>query len=322
MTVTMHRTLRAAARFNPAMNSIRVLCDLLARIGGNCRVADDQHETPRRRPAMPARNPLVDFMAIGEHAEAVMHLDLRDGAECMTLGFGRDSQPMLAALLNCAEAKQWAVEFGQQIGPPCLPTQTAPADSPLRTVEQLRGRALRFRERLDESPRKPLIEQHLNAIEDCCDSIHFALGRQPEAERWRAELIAYERAEHQREQPAAAPATDRGGAAHLSFADLRQANCERQKEWDADNRISLIYRATELAEEAGEVCGVIKKLARETLDLVGTRSSHECLSEELADTVIVADLIAMQAGIDLAAAITNKFDKTSQRFGFVTKIKV
>jgi hypothetical protein len=65
------------------------------------------------------------------------------------------------------------------------------ADNPLIMVEQLRGRVLRYREQLA-------------AIEDHCDALHFALSQQPEADRWRTELVAYERAEHAREQDARA----------------------------------------------------------------------------------------------------------------------
>jgi NTP pyrophosphatase (non-canonical NTP hydrolase) len=106
----------------------------------------------------------------------------------------------------------------------------------------------------------------------------------------------------------------------LSFADLRRANRERQKEWDADNRISLVFRAAELCEECGEVAGAVKKLAREELGLAGSRSSYEHLGEELADVVIVCDLIAMQAGIDLATSITSKFNTRSAELGFATRL--
>jgi dCTP deaminase len=77
----------------------------------------------------------------------------------------------------------------------------APADNnPLLAVEQLRGQALRY-----PVPQKPPwmkrpIKNRLNAIQNCCDELHLGLRRHPDAERWSTELVAYERAEHQRER--------------------------------------------------------------------------------------------------------------------------
>jgi hypothetical protein len=80
----------------------------------------------------------------------------------------------------------------------------APDDNPLLAIEQLRGQVLRYAER-----RRQLFEQRLNAIQNCCDELHHALREHPEAERWCAELVAYERAEHQREQTSADPGEKR-----------------------------------------------------------------------------------------------------------------
>jgi NTP pyrophosphatase (non-canonical NTP hydrolase) len=104
----------------------------------------------------------------------------------------------------------------------------------------------------------------------------------------------------------------------LTFAELRQANISRQAEWDSENRITLIFRAAELAEEVGETIGIIKKLTREQMGLRGSRTSVERLSEEIADVAIVLDLLAMQAGIDLAEAVVTKFNTRSRQLGFKT----
>jgi NTP pyrophosphatase (non-canonical NTP hydrolase) len=108
----------------------------------------------------------------------------------------------------------------------------------------------------------------------------------------------------------------------LTFAELRRAAVARQAEWDPHGRAetSLAFRAVELAEEAGEVCGAVKNLLREELNLPGSRSSIEHLAAELADTVIVADLLAAQAGIDLAEAISTTFNAKSKQLGFQTLI--
>lgn len=104
-------------------------------------------------------------------------------------------------------------------------------------------------------------------------------------------------------------------------ATLREANETRQREWDPDDRITLAYRGNELAGEVGEACNIIKKLERERMGIRGTRASAAQLAEELADVVICADLIAMQAGIDLDAAVRAKFNSTSQKYGLATRMR-
>lgn len=95
------------------------------------------------------------------------------------------------------------------------------------------------------------------------------------------------------------------------FDQLREANIERNKEWDPDGRISLSFRGNELAGEVGEACNIVKKLDRELLGLRGSRSTPEKLAEELADIIIGVDLIAMQLNIDLWPAVVKKFNQTS-----------
>jgi len=102
-------------------------------------------------------------------------------------------------------------------------------------------------------------------------------------------------------------------------SSLRGANEARQKEWDVGNQISLAYRGNELAGEVGEACNVIKKLERERMGIRGSRDTIEHLAEELADIIICADLIAMQAGIDLDAAVAAKFNATSKKVGLQTR---
>ena len=103
---------------------------------------------------------------------------------------------------------------------------------------------------------------------------------------------------------------------------LRAANAVRQAEWDIDNQIDLAYRGNELAGEVGEACNVIKKLERERRGIRGSRDTLEHLAEELADVVICIDLIAMQAGIDLDAAVALKFNATSEKVGLQTRLAV
>lgn len=103
--------------------------------------------------------------------------------------------------------------------------------------------------------------------------------------------------------------------------NLREANIERQKEWDKDNNISLSYRGNEMAGECGEACNVIKKLEREAMGLKGNRATVQQLADELADVVICADLIAMDMGIDLMGqAVPEKFNITSDKYDLKTRM--
>lgn len=109
----------------------------------------------------------------------------------------------------------------------------------------------------------------------------------------------------------------------MKLTNLRVANVARDQEWNTGSeRLSLTFRATELAGEVGEACNVIKKLERERIGLVGSRDTKEHLAEELADIVICTDLVAMDAGIDLGAAIAAKFNATSEKNGLATRLSI
>jgi len=109
----------------------------------------------------------------------------------------------------------------------------------------------------------------------------------------------------------------------MEHNNLRAANVARDQEWNTGSeRVSMTFRATELAGEVGEACNVIKKLERERIGLVGSRDTKEHLAEELADIVICTDLVAMDAGIDLDTAIAAKFNATSEKNGLATRLLV
>lgn len=107
-----------------------------------------------------------------------------------------------------------------------------------------------------------------------------------------------------------------------AFTDLRQANIARQREWNPGEPLSLTYCTNELAGEVGEACNVAKKLERERLGIRGSRDTVKHFAEELADVVICADLAALREGIDLDAAIVEKFNKTSDNVGLKTKMRL
>lgn len=99
---------------------------------------------------------------------------------------------------------------------------------------------------------------------------------------------------------------------------LRAANVERCREWEKGVDPGNCFYAVELGGEAGEVLNEVKKLEREALGMVGSRSSKAKLAEELADVVICADLLAIRYGIDLADAIAEKFNATTDKNGLST----
>ena len=106
-----------------------------------------------------------------------------------------------------------------------------------------------------------------------------------------------------------------------TFEKLRKASVARQKEWDTGSeKLSLAFKGLEMAGEAGEACNVLKKLERERLGLIGSRSTLLDAAEELADVVICVDLICQELDIDLGEAIKHKFNKTSLKNGLKTVI--
>lgn len=101
---------------------------------------------------------------------------------------------------------------------------------------------------------------------------------------------------------------------------LRKANIARQQEWPGSVNVTLAFFGCELAGETGEACNIIKKLERQRMGIAGTTANLMQLADELADVVIVADLIALQAGIDLQTAIRHKFNKTSEKLNLTTRM--
>lgn len=106
----------------------------------------------------------------------------------------------------------------------------------------------------------------------------------------------------------------------MDFPKLRTANAARSEEWTRGEVVPLTFRGNELAGEVGEACNIIKKLERERLGYRGSRTTAEALAEELADIVICVDLIAMDMGIALGAAVRDKFNATSAKYGLGTRI--
>lgn len=112
----------------------------------------------------------------------------------------------------------------------------------------------------------------------------------------------------------------------LTFGELRTANIERCKRWHPGgvSDWSLSDWMTATCGELGEAANVVKKLNRERDGLAGNDKSADelraMLGKELADTAIYLDLLAEAAGVDLAQAITDKFNEVSVRNGFPDRL--
>ena len=102
-----------------------------------------------------------------------------------------------------------------------------------------------------------------------------------------------------------------GPATDLSFSQLRETSLTRcladykhgLSEWSA------LEWAGAMCGEAGETANLAKKLRR------GEYVPLEDIADEIADTVIYADLLAASLGITLGDAVVAKFNKTSRKIG-------
>lgn len=76
------------------------------------------------------------------------------------------------------------------------------------------------------------------------------------------------------------------------------------------------------AGEMGELCNVLKKIAREEQD-IGVKDvgridgdKQKAVADEAADVVIYLDLLLARCGLSLEEAIRSKFNETSRKVGF------
>lgn len=124
--------------------------------------------------------------------------------------------------------------------------------------------------------------------------------------------------------------------AHLDLADLRAVNGERVLLWH-DDRFGVgswigdgrdwtgADWSNAMCGEAGEAANVVKKIRRQETAHLGAVDPELSvlrprLAEELADTLIYADLLAAHYGIDLAQAVKDKFNAISAREGFPQRL--
>ncbi len=118
----------------------------------------------------------------------------------------------------------------------------------------------------------------------------------------------------------------------LTFWALRSVNATRCKRWHPTGSLewSVSDWAVAMAGEAGEVCNAVKKLNRirdglanindPGRSLTETGQAVAAIGDEIADTLIYLDLLALRLGIDLATVTRAKFNATSERYGFPERL--
>lgn len=106
--------------------------------------------------------------------------------------------------------------------------------------------------------------------------------------------------------------------APLTFSELQAASQRRLPEFGADPGTE--FRFIELGGEAGEALNAYKKLLRFQKGMVGGDAALTPIADELGDVVICAALCANALGLDLGEITARKFNKTSDKHRFQTRI--
>lgn len=118
----------------------------------------------------------------------------------------------------------------------------------------------------------------------------------------------------------------------LTFATVTQANVARCDRWHRGGLAdwSVADWAVAMAGEAGEVCNAVKKLRRVEDEIANISDADRQLStraeavkkigEEIADTFLYLNLLAVRLGIDLPTEVIAKFNATSERYGFPERL--
>lgn len=104
------------------------------------------------------------------------------------------------------------------------------------------------------------------------------------------------------------------------FSRLCDAAFERQGMWDPEGKFGPLFFAVEFGGEAGEILNEVKKLERQKIGAVGSRTDMSKLEEELGDGLITLINLANVYRIDLVEAARKKFNAGSERHGFPQKV--
>ena len=115
----------------------------------------------------------------------------------------------------------------------------------------------------------------------------------------------------------------------LQLSELHNINLERAKRWHKGglDEWSVNDWLAAFGGEAGEALNAGKKHRRILGGIqqhgnvpVSERDAAANIMEEVADTVIYADLVASRLGLNLADAIIHKFNAISKREGFPERL--
>lgn len=115
----------------------------------------------------------------------------------------------------------------------------------------------------------------------------------------------------------------------MTFEELSYVNRKRAERWHKGglDEWSVNDWLAAFGGEAGEALNAGKKHRRILGGLqqhgnvpTDQRDAEEKIMEELADTVIYADLVASRLGLSLSEAVVKKFNAISQREGFPERL--
>lgn len=114
----------------------------------------------------------------------------------------------------------------------------------------------------------------------------------------------------------------------LNLEQLREQNRSRAERWHGPGTEpwSLADWSNAMCGEAGEAANVVKKIRRhetsigESYNTPDLTALNQSLAHELADLLIYADLLAMNANIDLSEAIREKFNLVSEAQDFPERL--
>lgn len=110
----------------------------------------------------------------------------------------------------------------------------------------------------------------------------------------------------------------------MTFSERNRRRCEHEEGFNhALSAWSLSDWVTAVTGELGEAANVVKKLKRIRDGIPGNTETEDelrrNLADELADTVIYLDLLAQAAGFDLDTIRDAKFEKTSEKIGYIAQ---
>lgn len=122
--------------------------------------------------------------------------------------------------------------------------------------------------------------------------------------------------------------------AELSFKDFSRMNMKRHREWPRESsndaeEWDLNQWGIAIAEEAGEVCGSIKRLNRFRAGYVIKRRKSRLESEqegldkikgEIGGLLVYLDLLAQHIGSNLEECAVTEFNSVSEREGLPHKL--